>query len=116
MKIYIPTNEEKEEQSNMNGINNTEKENLTEKYVTTSSGTSKNNSENTLTNQSTKVNINTATQTQLESLPGIGPSTSVKIINYRNEKGKFTKIEDIKEVSGIGDAKFEKIKDFITVK
>ena len=40
----------------------------------------------------------------------------MKIITYRNEKGKFSKIEDIKEVSGIGEAKWEKIKDFITVK
>ena len=63
-----------------------------------------------------KVNINTATQTQLETLSGIGPTTANKIISYREEKGKFSKIEDIKEVSGIGEAKFEKIKDFIRVK
>lgn len=49
-------------------------------------------------------------------MPGIGPATATKIINYRIEKGNFKKIEDIKEVSGIGDAKFEKIKEYIKVK
>ncbi|MBQ2835805.1 MAG: helix-hairpin-helix domain-containing protein [Clostridia bacterium] len=61
------------------------------------------------------VNINTATQTELESLPGIGPSLALKIINYRNENGKFSSIDEIKNVSGIGDAKFENMKSFITV-
>lgn len=45
------------------------------------------------------VNINTATQTELETLPGIGPSTALKIINYRNENGRFSSIEDIKNVN-----------------
>lgn len=45
------------------------------------------------------VNINTATQTELETLPGIGPSIALKIINYRNENGRFSSIEDIKNVS-----------------
>lgn len=66
--------------------------------------------------QNPKVNINTATQAQLETLSGIGPSTAMKIIAYRQQNGKFGKIEDIKEVSGIGDGKFEKIKNCITVK
>lgn len=61
------------------------------------------------------VNINTATQTELETLTGIGPSTALKIIKYREENGKFEKIEDIKNVSGIGDSKFEVIKDEICV-
>lgn len=60
-----------------------------------------------------KVNINKATQTEIETLPGIGPSTALKIINYRNEHGKFKNIEDIKNVSGIGDSKFENIKEYI---
>lgn len=61
------------------------------------------------------VNINTATQTELETLTGIGPSTALKIIKYREENGKFKAIEDIKNVSGIGDSKFEAIKDEICV-
>ena len=61
------------------------------------------------------VNINTATQTELETLTGIGPSTALKIIKYREENGKFKTIEDIKNVSGIGESKFEAIKDEICV-
>lgn len=61
------------------------------------------------------VNINTATQTELETLTGIGPSTALKIIKYREENGKFKTIEDIKNVSGIGNSKFEAIKDEICV-
>ena len=64
----------------------------------------------------TKININKATQAELETIPGVGPSTALKIINYRNENGKYKNIEDIKNVSGIGDAKFEKMKDYITIK
>ena len=61
------------------------------------------------------VNINTATQTELETLTGIGPSTALKIIKYREENGKFKTIEEIKNVAGIGDSKFEAIKDEICV-
>jgi len=65
---------------------------------------------------SSKVNINTASQTELETLNGVGPSTALKIINYREENGEFNKIEDIKNVPGIGDVKFENLKDSICVK
>lgn len=109
MKIRIPTKQEKDNKSQEM------QEEKTENYVTTSSGVSNSEksegkSKNT---QKEKVNINTATQTQLETLPGIGPSTAMKIISYRKEKGKFIKIEDIKEVSGIGESKYNKIKDLI---
>lgn len=70
--------------------------------------------ENTNSNMNL-VNINTATQTELETLTGIGPSLASKIINYRKENGKFKTIEDIKNVSGIGDSKFEAIKNEICV-
>lgn len=78
-----------------------------------------NNDETINLNTETKdniVNINTATQTELETLPGIGPSLAIKILNYRKEKGKFSKIEDIKNVSGIGDSKYENIKNLIKIK
>lgn len=63
-----------------------------------------------------KVNINKASQSDLESLSGVGPSLASKIIDYRNNNGKFSNIEDIKNVSGIGDNKFEAIKDYICIK
>lgn len=71
---------------------------------------------NQVTNEkkTTKVNINTATKEELETLPGIGKSTAEKIIKYRQENKRFSKIDEIKEVSGIGDAKFNSIKDLIT--
>lgn len=68
------------------------------------------------TNKNTKVNINTANIERLEALSGIGASTAQKIIEYREKNGKFQTIEDIKKVSGIGESKFNNIKDKITVK
>lgn len=67
------------------------------------------------TNNAPLININTATQAELEQLPGIGPSKAVQIIAYREANGPFLSIEDIKNVSGIGDATFESIKLLITV-
>lgn len=61
------------------------------------------------------VNINTANQEQLDTLPGIGPSLAQRIIDYRESSGPFQDIEDIKNVSGIGDKKYENLKDKITV-
>ena len=61
------------------------------------------------------ININIASQAELETLPGIGPTTAQKIIDYRDENGPFVSIEDIVNVSGIGPATFERIKDLITV-
>mgnify|MGYP000410578584 FL=1 len=99
MKINIPSKNE-----NIN-----EDSNNTESYITKENLNSSNNT------KISKVNINNATQTELETLPGIGPSTALKIINYRKEKGKFNKIEDIKNVNGIGENKFNKIKEFIKI-
>lgn len=61
------------------------------------------------------VNINTATQTDLEMLPGIGPSTAADIIAYRAANGPFAAIEAIMDVPGIGEGKFEAMRDLITV-
>lgn len=61
------------------------------------------------------ININTASQTELATLPGIGEGIAGKIIKYRDENGSFKSIEDIMKVSGIKDKLFSKIKDQITV-
>ena len=64
---------------------------------------------------SAKININTANATMLQTLSGIGPVLSERIIEYRNQNGLFGVIDDIKDVSGIGEKKFEGIKDLICV-
>jgi competence protein ComEA len=61
------------------------------------------------------ININTASLEELDTLDGVGPSTAQKIIDYRTENGGFKTIDEIKEVPGIGDAKFAAMKDSITV-
>ena len=61
-----------------------------------------------------KININKANKSELMTLNGIGESTANKIIEYR-KNNMFDSIEDIKNVSGIGDSKFEKIKNYICV-
>lgn len=69
----------------------------------------------TTSTQSGKININTASQSELETLNGIGKVLAERILQYRNDKGRFKTIEEIKKVSGIGDKKYEGIKDHITV-
>ncbi len=61
------------------------------------------------------VNLNTATQQQLEMLPGIGPELAERILEYRKTVGKFLSIEQIMDVEGIGEKRFETLKDLITV-
>lgn len=103
IKIHIPN------------INDEEKIKL--EYLNTGSGENIVEDTNTLASTNMqKVNINTATKSELESLNGIGSSTSQKIIEYREMNGKFNSIDDIKNVSGIGNAKFESIKNYIIVK
>lgn len=74
------------------------------------------NNNNKLNKEGKKVNINTATQTELETLNGIGPSTAAKIIEYRELNGKFKTIDDLKNVNGIGNSRFDEIKNNIVVK
>lgn len=98
-KIYVPSIDDKEDTETI----------LEEAGVNViKDGTDSNNKKD-------KININNASQTELETLSGVGPSTALKIINYRNENGKFKKIDDIKNVPGIGEAKFENIKEDICV-
>lgn len=66
-------------------------------------------------NQTSKININTATATELDKLPGVGPVRAADIISYREKNNGFKTIEDLKNIKGIGDVSFEKIKDLVTV-
>ena len=61
------------------------------------------------------INLNSATAAQLDTLPGVGPSTAKAIISYRNRKGPFGKVEDLLNVPGIGPAKVAAIRDQVTV-
>lgn len=101
-KIYIPKKGEEIPENNSSSM--------------LSPSTSVTSSSSSSTKNTSKVNINKATEAELETIPGIGPSTALKIINYRNENGKFKSIEDVKKISGIGDAKYEKMKNYITIK
>ncbi len=62
------------------------------------------------------ININTASLDQLDLLPGIGPATAQKILDYRQANGPFSDIEEIQQVSGIGPAKYEQMRDLIIVR
>lgn len=75
------------------------------------------NSETTTSQDTTSklININTASAQELTSLPGIGETKANNIVSHRTENGYFKTIEDLKNVSGIGDATFEQLKDYITV-
>ena len=103
MKIYIPNQNERQE-------NNEKTKNIPKEENTPSMQIQDTNTKQDV------ININTATQEELDTLPGIGPAIAAKIIAYRKEKGKFNNKEEIKEVSGIGEAKYEKIKEYISIK
>ena len=102
-KVYIPSNIEDE----VAYVTSQSGENI----VTTGIGSLSNSIENS----SEKININSATQAELETLTGIGPSTALKIIQFRQANGEFSKIEDLKNVPSIGDSKFDAIKENIEV-
>jgi competence protein ComEA len=62
-----------------------------------------------------KVNLNTATVSQLESLPGIGPSLASRIVEHRQKNGAFKSLEDVMAVKGIGEKNFAKIQGYLSV-
>ena len=61
------------------------------------------------------ININTATQAQLESLPGVGPKAAQRVIEYRKANGSFKKVEDLMNVKGFGEKTFLKLKPMLTI-
>lgn len=99
MQLYIPSQSEE----------------ITEPMVVVSAATGRSGGLPTTSGGGTLLNINVASAEQLDSLPGIGPSTAEKILNYRDESGAFATIEEIMNVPGIGEAKFEQIRELIIV-
>ena len=97
MKIYVPTKDDKNDNE----------------LIVSEYSKEGNNSKQ---NKQSKVNINTATVSELENLQGIGSSIANKIIEYRKKNGSFKSIEDLKNVSGIGESKFNNIKNNVCVK
>ena len=61
------------------------------------------------------VNVNTATATQLEALPGIGPSMAQRIVSHREKNGPFKKLEDLMNIQGIGEKSFLKLRPMLTI-
>lgn len=100
-KLYVPSKSDNEE--NVEYISGKSGDNI----VTEGAGKTMEDNE--------VININTATKAELVTLNGIGDATADKIIAYRQENGKFKTIEELKKVPGIGDSKFENIKNKITV-
>ena len=116
LRIYIPKRGELVQ--NKEKIEDKTQEVVTGKSTDITNSTSSNTMLSTNKNSKTnieKINLNKATQTELETLPGIGPSTAEKIIAYRKENGNIKNIEDIMNVNGIGESKYNKIKDLISV-
>ncbi len=62
-----------------------------------------------------KVNLNTATVSQLEDLPGIGPALAARIVEHRQKNGAFKSVEDVMAVKGIGEKNFSKIQGYLSV-
>ena len=106
MQIYVPTMAETAEQDPAV---------ITNPAVRTEGIELEGASGNEAGTDSELVNINNATAAELDVLPGIGPSTAEKIVEYRETNGPFATIEEIMSVSGIGPAKFEQIQAFISV-
>ena len=102
-------NRENQEIAELRQQNEMLRQQLSENSSKTVAGTS------TTEDQSDKININTADEAELDKLPGIGPARAADIIAYRDENGGFTSIEELKNISGIGDKTFEEMKDLVTV-
>lgn len=99
-KIRIPSIYDEEEQE----------------YIEEGDGTVENQSNKQEEREELMINLNKATTDDLEKLPGIGTSTAEKILEYIKVNGPFENIEELKEVNGIGDAKYNRIKDYVCVK
>lgn len=107
MMVYVPTKAEQQNVDGSQGIPSSTAQN---------SGGVVIGSESAGSSKSSLININTADEKQLDALPGIGPTLAARIVEYRQANGPFKSIEEVKNVSGIGEKRFADIKDLITVR
>ena len=105
MKLYIPSKKEVEEEEKQTG------ETPGSRYI---NGSTSQSAAASGGSKAGLININTANSAELQKLPGVGPVTADKIISYRNEYGEFKAIEELMNVSGIGEKTFAKLKNTIT--
>jgi competence protein ComEA len=108
------------EQADLNSINMAQKLNDEDMVYVPKKGEiieteGKNSNVSPLPSMKGKININKASVQQLDTLPGVGPSIAQKIVEYRSSRGDFKSIEELNNVSGIGDEKYKDVKDLITV-
>ncbi|HHY80474.1 MAG TPA: transporter [Thermoanaerobacter sp.] len=103
------------EEADLTNINLAQKVKDEQMIIVPKKGETNNISPTSTIQKNEKININTATKEELQTLPGIGPVTAERIIEFRENKGSFKKIEDIMNVPRIGPKMFEQIKDKITV-
>jgi len=105
MKLYIPSKKEVEEEEKQTG------ETPGSRYI---NGSTSQSAAASGGSKAGLININTANSAELQKLSGVGPVTADKIISYRNEYGEFKAIEELMNVSGIGEKTFAKLKNTIT--
>lgn len=117
VSIYIPTEDEMKSFLEGKEIASSEylRNGLIQGIWGTGSGQNDPTGDTSLPKPPDLININTAEQAQLESLPGVGEATAKAIISYREKNGGFAAIEDIMNVSGIKEGRFEALREFITV-
>ena len=104
------------DQANLDSINLARKVTDGEKIYIPKEGEEVQEEKISVNNMSGKIDINTANITELQMLDGIGSATAKKIVEYREKNGRFSSIEDIKKVGGIGESKYNSIKEKICVK
>ncbi|MCR4711023.1 MAG: ComEA family DNA-binding protein [Clostridia bacterium] len=104
-KIYIPAREERGDRDPLDGTVTGENGGGSQGTGSSSGGGSGNG----------LIDLNTATSEELQRIPGIGPVTAEKILKYREENGPFTDLEELLEISGIGEKTLERMKDYLTI-